>query len=661
MIAATAHYNDLVKDGGRPLYPISLWDQISRNPEEYHQLLLPWQTHPNNNPPEWDIFREQLARWEDFRRWQYDNRKIDDYDGLSAYIEWEKRDYEREGTSWQKIWRGQTEEIYIKRLEEKWAQRTVYREVHGDYGFPEYVKAVKQRLAQHNFTRPVQLQEDPRQQDKLTTWIEYLNYEYWWFDKYTRRLNRLEAHFDKSWKELVNSGVVMPSEDSEQLRFYDSRLQRWTEQQQQKEAVELAKSAAEAAKTATQNGTSPVRRRMSEEASSGLDKEEEALKAIVRRNDLIDEFLDKTKRCVDCRIKHKCQSNLVRWILDQVSLIDAEVKESQAAEDSLNAGHDSGKKSGRDCDQRDEFVPDRASTERGRSGQTLSSDDEAQSAAQEGRRPKRSHPDETVPGKEKPPKRRRIIAQDLHTQRLAPDGLDAASSRTRRTSKIPTSKRSGSDEIPSESSDTSSVRSSRRIARPRFSSALLKSQSRAAESESQHRQQRVKSIGGNHDEIANKRNSTRKRSALLDSGPNYDVENEPARKRHKADHYSGHSPDETDIPTAGKRKKSTIEARGSSAAPQPLRRSARIAARRDLQQSSAIQSGAAKGLPRGSRTRRAKPIASPPPKKPRNPQSKTSAARTRTQNAKSTNTRGTAKAKETLKGRRRGRQLSAAG
>lgn len=48
----------------------------------------------------------------------------------------------------------------------------------------ELTEALKERLARHGFTRPFQLDEDAARQDKMTTWIEYLGYEYWWYDYY---------------------------------------------------------------------------------------------------------------------------------------------------------------------------------------------------------------------------------------------------------------------------------------------------------------------------------------------------------------------------------------------------------------------------------------------------------------------------------------------
>ncbi|CAJ2508691.1 Uu.00g137170.m01.CDS01 [Anthostomella pinea] len=56
-------------------------------------------------------------------------------------------------------------------------QRYYYRE-RGCQGFRDYVEAMRRRLAGHDFTQPFELDEDPKKQDRLTTWIEYLGYEY---------------------------------------------------------------------------------------------------------------------------------------------------------------------------------------------------------------------------------------------------------------------------------------------------------------------------------------------------------------------------------------------------------------------------------------------------------------------------------------------------
>ncbi|KAK0655338.1 hypothetical protein B0T16DRAFT_396726, partial [Cercophora newfieldiana] len=147
------------------------------------------------------LFGRQLQRWEDFRVWQLVNRDI--YDPDSAYIafveKW-KRMRVAEGD------KGDTEELaaleadplHLMSLwkdgerERKrdyphlwWVEKPKLRgEDKGDtkelatrdadHHFRVCAEQVKRRLAQHGFTRTFQLEKDPRRQDKLTTWIEYL-------------------------------------------------------------------------------------------------------------------------------------------------------------------------------------------------------------------------------------------------------------------------------------------------------------------------------------------------------------------------------------------------------------------------------------------------------------------------------------------------------
>ena len=49
-----------------------------------------------------------------------------------------------------------------------------------DEGFDSYGRAIEKRLAAHHFDCPqaFQLLPDSRQQDKYTTWVEYLNSVY---------------------------------------------------------------------------------------------------------------------------------------------------------------------------------------------------------------------------------------------------------------------------------------------------------------------------------------------------------------------------------------------------------------------------------------------------------------------------------------------------
>ncbi|KAK4143515.1 uncharacterized protein C8A04DRAFT_28707 [Dichotomopilus funicola] len=61
-------------DGGRPFYPIELLPSISRNPEQYPDILRPW-AEPSK-PPLWNIFSTQWWLWFCFRGYQDANREV---------------------------------------------------------------------------------------------------------------------------------------------------------------------------------------------------------------------------------------------------------------------------------------------------------------------------------------------------------------------------------------------------------------------------------------------------------------------------------------------------------------------------------------------------------------------------------------------------------
>jgi hypothetical protein len=65
-------------------------------------------------------------------------------------------------------------------------------------GFSKYAAALKARLRAYGFTQKFQLDADADRQHKFTTWIEFLGYEYWWYD-----------HF-ATWKKKKKSGTRKP-------------------------------------------------------------------------------------------------------------------------------------------------------------------------------------------------------------------------------------------------------------------------------------------------------------------------------------------------------------------------------------------------------------------------------------------------------------------
>lgn len=305
-------------------------------------MLRPWQEHLTQICAE-GIFQRQLQRWQDFRKWQNDNRGREDNDGgFPAYVQqrkrWIKEDYP------DRVSAELLAEIEAdpSRLKSDWdqaqflrrRQRRLCREL-GCKGFRDYAEAVKRRLARHGFTQLFELDEDPKQQDKLTTWIEYLNYEYWWLDKYTGDIERLEPEHDRLWQELVDEKILRPHETKDFVRTMASGYEREADKEQAMKAVQRAESEAKRIYILTQEDPERLRIPRAKRISM-LKHGTERLLAARRRLEqakshsfLIIQFVRATFGYAGAKndaVRHRI---LLQWVLDQVPLIEAEMNLSR--------------------------------------------------------------------------------------------------------------------------------------------------------------------------------------------------------------------------------------------------------------------------------------------------------------------------------------------
>ena len=344
----TEGYNELVKNGGRPLYPIDLVEKIAKDPKAYRDMLRPWNDTPLGTDPEgkfrdWGVFWRQFESWRSFRAWQKLHRK--DFSG--------RRD------AW--FYAGRAYKSFV-RAYELW-----------DDGLPEYAEAVKKLLAQHGFTRPFQFHEDPTQQDKLTTWIEYLGYECWVSETYTRFLQSKQPSYDEAWKKLVDSNVLRSFETEDYVCGIKCWIQHDFEENEAWKAVESARSAAKAVLVSARKDvgnprgsrfTSHARAQMMLAAKSKLDAAKESLQSIRKRNDLVTEFTRATGKYRTAKKDAERRRPRLRWILEQVPLIEAELNEPSAAETCSNTSRRTKRKLG--CDN-DKSMQDRSRKKRKRS------------------------------------------------------------------------------------------------------------------------------------------------------------------------------------------------------------------------------------------------------------------------------------------------------
>ncbi len=218
---------ELVSDGGRPACSLGILDKIYEDPPTHVEVLRPWletnEDLASLDPDDLVVFSRQLARWKEFRRWQRDNRMASgtgtetETESFAAFLAEKRRHFELAGhdqitaapdfeESMQKIW--EQEEGG-----RRWRQHTAREVRDGDGGFVEYAAAAQCRLAGHSL-QPFQLLEDPEQQDRRTTWIEYLEFECWWLSECERLVRHHQHKRDAAWE---RSGVLRDGEAEEQL------------------------------------------------------------------------------------------------------------------------------------------------------------------------------------------------------------------------------------------------------------------------------------------------------------------------------------------------------------------------------------------------------------------------------------------------------------
>jgi hypothetical protein len=174
----------------------------------------------------------------------------------------------------------------------------------------------------------------------LATWIEFLNYEYRKYDKHVNTSKRLQSRHDEAWKKLVDANVLKPFETDESLCVFGIGFQLENEEVEAEKAVESATSVTKLAEqdllkaqSAGLSGRSLSR--MEQKLSAAKSKLAAATKSfewISRRYNLIVDFHHETKPYRIAKDDAEDQSILLRWILQQVPLIELELNPAKKTE-----------------------------------------------------------------------------------------------------------------------------------------------------------------------------------------------------------------------------------------------------------------------------------------------------------------------------------------
>lgn len=211
-------HDRLVKLGGRPLYSAEKIPLAASDKKEDEKLGRPVRTATSDSHQH--VFQTQLARWERFLNQQRSHRGIGDERELDFDL-WaeEKRRKERRRRSSRsyKFWHAKNERKPERLLDnwETWkSSKESVRAKFTAKAFRDYITKVKTTLASRGMHQPCEFKEDHRQQDRLTTWMEYLATEYRSQDELKERLEletrRLEL--EQAWQEIIDSNVLQPPE-----------------------------------------------------------------------------------------------------------------------------------------------------------------------------------------------------------------------------------------------------------------------------------------------------------------------------------------------------------------------------------------------------------------------------------------------------------------
>lgn len=328
-------YDYLVADGGRPWYPIHLLDHVSRHPENYRDMLRFW-----CSGDDWLVYTMQWERWQKFRKWQRDNRG-----SLDVQAEFEREKVELTVASLKysgKDLSKDTEEQWAQLFERVrnrrgWEHRyTVEGDViskRGEARFPAYVKAMRARLERHGLSRPVRLDRDHQKQDPLTTWIEYLNYEYWVHDRFADKAAKLQPRYETTLRDLMDADVLLPGETPDSVCDLHHGFIIQREKRVADEAVDAAEAAVAVAKKDLDTRDHAARRPRQEaelaRVRANLKKAVEAADAVKKRSELIFAFGSVYNPFSQSRREAEKHEILLEWILDQVPLIEAEMAEAK--------------------------------------------------------------------------------------------------------------------------------------------------------------------------------------------------------------------------------------------------------------------------------------------------------------------------------------------
>lgn len=311
-------YDELVDQGGRPLYPRERIPEIMKYPFPHWDMLRPWVDHDILSDPDpvatpnttCEVFTYQLSSWFMFRCWQKANRG-------DFTVRDESHELTREYNRFVRVFRS-----------------------------PNYTKAVANLLAEYQFINPFHFHEDPLQQDQLTTWIEYVGYLCWRHHRLNRSYKSMQPDYDAAWKKLVESSVLGPLETEESVHDMREWIREQSELDRAFQAIVSAEAAVQAVLTSIHEDmnsphgprlTPEIRTQMQAAAEARLQTAIQTQAVLQKRADLTTEFMQSAGDYLLAKRETYHHYLKAQWALGQIPIIEVELKDPSLAKISPDA------------------------------------------------------------------------------------------------------------------------------------------------------------------------------------------------------------------------------------------------------------------------------------------------------------------------------------
>lgn len=208
---------ELNRLGGRPACSIDTFKKIRQNPEQYQEILDPWQSELDTgttSPSEIKLFSEQLSRWKLFRVWQHKSRGLDPPPELSSFQmnsslnEDSFLDDDFEDSTMREARDRYQILIFSKSMKAERANHAA--------GLSGYAEEAQARLRRHRIHRSFSPLSDPKRQSKLGTWLEYIAFETWWLDTHTVLCESDESHLEEGSETVPKDDEFAATEECDQ-------------------------------------------------------------------------------------------------------------------------------------------------------------------------------------------------------------------------------------------------------------------------------------------------------------------------------------------------------------------------------------------------------------------------------------------------------------